>query len=67
MGRGAELGEPPALDAGEPLADGVDLGDVRAAGQHLAGDVLQLRQRYQRRSNRQSRLRTPETARGPLR
>ena len=48
MGRGAELGEPPALDAGEPLADGVDLGDVRAAGQHLAGDVLQLRQRHQR-------------------
>ena len=48
MGRGAELGEPPALDAGEPLADGVDLGDVRAAGQHLAGDALQLRQRHQR-------------------
>ena len=48
MGRGAELGEPPALDAGEPFADGIDLSDVRAAGQHLAGDVLQLRQRHQR-------------------
>ena len=41
--RGAELREAAALDGGEPLADGVDLDDVRAAGEQLARDVLQLR------------------------
>ena len=39
--RGADLRKAAALDSGEPLADGVDLNDVRAAGQQLAGNVLQ--------------------------
>ena len=40
--RGASLREPPALDAGQTLADGVHLHDVCAAGQQLGRNVLQL-------------------------
>ena len=41
-------GEAAALHGGEPLADRVDLDDVRAAGEELSGDVPQLVQRDQR-------------------
>ena len=41
--------EPPALDGGQPLADGIDLHNIRAAGEQLAGDILQLGKRHQRR------------------
>ena len=41
-GRLTGQGETSALDGGETLADAVHLHDVRAAGQHLTGDVLQL-------------------------
>ena len=41
--------EPPSLDGGQPLADRVDLHDICAAGQQLAGDILQLGKRHQRR------------------
>ena len=40
--RGAVGGKASALHGGEPLADGVDLGDIRPAGQELSGDMLQL-------------------------
>lgn len=47
--RGAVLGKPPALDGGEPLADGVHLHDVRPAGQKALGDGLELLLGDQRR------------------
>ena len=37
----AVLSEPPALDSGQPLADGVHLHDIGSAGKELIGDVLQ--------------------------
>ena len=40
LGRGAMLGKTAALYGREPLADGVDLGDLRTAGKKLAGNVL---------------------------
>ena len=39
--RSAALCEPPSLDPGKPLADGVHLHDVGPAGKELMGDVLQ--------------------------
>ena len=44
----ADLGEAAALDLGKALADGVDFHDVRAAGQQLAGDILQFLRRDER-------------------
>ena len=41
-------GEASALDGGKPLADRVDLHDVRARGKELIRDVLQFRKRKQR-------------------
>ena len=41
-------GEASALDSGKPLADRVDLHDVRARGKKLIRDVLQFRKRKQR-------------------
>ena len=46
--RGTVGGKLPALEAGEPLADGVDFHDVRPAGQELTGDILQFDERDQR-------------------
>lgn len=43
-------GEASALDGGKPLADRVDLHDVRARGKELIRDVLQFRKRKQRLS-----------------
>ena len=40
--RFAGQGEASALDGGEALADAVHLHDVRTAGQHLPGNILQL-------------------------
>ena len=40
--------EPPSLDGGQPLADRVDLHDVRARGKKLIRNVLQFRKRKQR-------------------
>ena len=37
----AVLSEPPALDSGQPLADGVHLHDIGSAGKELIGNVLQ--------------------------
>ena len=41
-------GKSSSLDGREPLADGVDLHDVRAAAQELIGDILQFFPRHQR-------------------
>ena len=41
LGRGTGQGELAALHCRKPLADGVDLDDIRAAGQKLGGDILQ--------------------------
>ena len=48
MGRGADLREAPALDGRKALAQRVNLHDVRAAGQHLPGEILQIRSRDER-------------------
>ena len=42
------LRKPPALDSGQPLADGVHLHNVRSAGKELIGDVLQFPARDKR-------------------
>ena len=47
--RSADLCKAPALHAREPLADGVDLADVRPAGEHLARHILKLLAGNQRR------------------
>ena len=46
--RSAELGKASALDGGEPLAQGVDLHDVCAAGQEILGQLLEIRRGDQR-------------------
>ena len=48
MGGGAPLGKSPALDGGQPLADGIYLHNVRPAGKKLVRDGLQFRPLHQR-------------------
>ena len=39
--RSTGLCEPPALDCGQPLADGIHLHNIRPTGKELVGNILQ--------------------------